>query len=179
MHAVNTVQVIFHLSNSTWISWVEHGFCGFKQLRILNSHARIVVYGFYCMPLFHSHKRRHMIKLNQWYKVELINDTQFNQWYTIESMIYSWIKVDQFNQWYIVESRIYSWINDMQLIQWYTVKSRIYSWNKDIQFYFILSSEINAYPKQIKVTSITSEMIWYQSPVIEYRIRPDNYRSCR
>ena len=32
--------------------------------------------------------------------------------------------------------------------------------------YFILSSEINAYQKQIKVISITSEMIWYQSLVI-------------
>ena len=27
-------------------------------------------------------------------------------------------------------------------------------------FYFVLSSEINAYQKQIKVISITSEMIW-------------------
>ena len=32
-------------------------------------------------------------------------------------------------------------------------------------FYFILSSEINAYQNQIKVISITSEMIWYQSLV--------------
>ena len=31
--------------------------------------------------------------------------------------------------------------------------------------YFILSSEINAYQKQIKVISVTSEMIWYQSLV--------------
>ena len=33
--------------------------------------------------------------------------------------------------------------------------------------YFILSSEINAHQKQIKVISITSEMIWYQSLVID------------
>ena len=33
--------------------------------------------------------------------------------------------------------------------------------------YFILSSEINAYQKQIKVISITSGMIWYQSLVID------------
>ena len=31
----------------------------------------------------------------------------------------------------------------------------------------ILSSEINEYQKQIKVISITSEMIWYQSLVID------------
>ena len=31
--------------------------------------------------------------------------------------------------------------------------------------YFMLSSEINAYQKQIKVISITSEVIWYQSLV--------------
>ena len=37
----------------------------------------------------------------------------------------------------------------------------------NILFYFILSSEINAYQKQIKVISITSEMIWYQSLVID------------
>ena len=36
-----------------------------------------------------------------------------------------------------------------------------------IIFYFILSSEINAYQKQIKVISIISEMIWYQSLVID------------
>ena len=30
---------------------------------------------------------------------------------------------------------------------------------KHIHFYFILSSEINAYQKQIKVISVTSEMI--------------------
>ena len=33
--------------------------------------------------------------------------------------------------------------------------------------YFILNSEINAYQKQIKVISITSEMIWYQSLVTD------------
>ena len=38
---------------------------------------------------------------------------------------------------------------------------------RTIHFYFILSSEINAYQKQIKVISITSEMIWYQSLVID------------
>ena len=37
----------------------------------------------------------------------------------------------------------------------------------DIIFYFILSSEIIAYQKQIKVISITCEMIWYQSLVID------------
>ena len=26
--------------------WFEHGFCGFKQLRVTNSHARVVVYRF-------------------------------------------------------------------------------------------------------------------------------------
>ena len=31
----------------------------------------------------------------------------------------------------------------------------------------MLSSEINAYQKQIKVISLTSEMIWYQSLVID------------
>ena len=36
-----------------------------------------------------------------------------------------------------------------------------------ISFYFILSSDINAYQKQIKVILITSEMIWYQSLVID------------
>ena len=35
-----------------------------------------------------------------------------------------------------------------------------------IYFYFILSSEFNAYQKQIKVISITSEMIWYKSLVL-------------
>ena len=34
-------------------------------------------------------------------------------------------------------------------------------------FYFILSGEINAHQKQIKVISITSEMILYQSLVID------------
>ena len=38
---------------------------------------------------------------------------------------------------------------------------------QNTKFYFILSSEINAYQKQIKVISITSEMIWYQSLVID------------
>ena len=33
--------------------------------------------------------------------------------------------------------------------------------------YLILSSEISAYQKQIKVISITSEMICYQSQVID------------
>ena len=33
--------------------------------------------------------------------------------------------------------------------------------------YFILSSEISAYQKQIEVISITSEMICYQSQVID------------
>ena len=33
--------------------------------------------------------------------------------------------------------------------------------NKNNNFYFILRSEIKAYQKQIKVISITSEMIWY------------------
>ena len=41
----------------------------------------------------------------------------------------------------------------------------VFSWN--IIPYFILSSEINAYQKQIKMISITSEMIWYQSLVID------------
>ena len=36
-----------------------------------------------------------------------------------------------------------------------------------IYIYFILSSETSAYQKQIKVISITSEMIWYQSLVID------------
>ena len=36
-----------------------------------------------------------------------------------------------------------------------------------IAFYFISSSEINAYQKQIKVISITSEMIRYQSLVMD------------
>ena len=35
------------------------------------------------------------------------------------------------------------------------------------RFYIMLSSEINAYQKQIKVISITNEMIWYQSLVID------------
>ena len=39
--------------------------------------------------------------------------------------------------------------------------------NKNRNFYSILSSEINAYQKQIKVISITSEMMWYQSLVID------------
>ena len=34
-------------------------------------------------------------------------------------------------------------------------------------FCFIISSEIDAYQKQIKVISITSEMIWYQLLVID------------
>ena len=34
-------------------------------------------------------------------------------------------------------------------------------------FYFILSSEINAYQKQINVKSITNEMICYQSQMID------------
>ena len=38
---------------------------------------------------------------------------------------------------------------------------------KIVNIYFILSSEINAYQKQIKVISITSEMIRYQSLVID------------
>ena len=36
----------------------------------------------------------------------------------------------------------------------------------DKTFYFILTSEINAYQKQIKMISITSEMILYHSLVI-------------
>ena len=34
-------------------------------------------------------------------------------------------------------------------------------------FYFILTSEINAYQQQIKMISITSEMIFYQLLVID------------
>ena len=37
--------------------------------------------------------------------------------------------------------------------------------------YFILSSEINAYQKQIKAISITSEMIRYQSLVIDISLK--------
>ena len=48
-------------SNSAWISWFEYGFWGFKQLRVTNSHARIAVYWFYCMALFHSQTQRYMI----------------------------------------------------------------------------------------------------------------------
>ena len=38
---------------------------------------------------------------------------------------------------------------------------------REIDFDFILRSEINAYTKQIKVISITSEMIGYQSLVTD------------
>ena len=44
------------------------------------------------------------------------------------------------------------------------VKKRIF------HFYFILSGEINAYQKQIKMISITSEMIWYQSLVNDFSL---------
>ena len=48
----------------------------------------------------------------------------------------------------------------MVACSWYQVAA-------DGIIYFILSSEINVYQKQIKVISITSEMIWYQSLVID------------
>ena len=40
-----------------------------------------------------------------------------------------------------------------------TMVSILYEYDLDKDYYFILSSEINAYQKQIKVISITSEMI--------------------
>ena len=33
-----------------WISWFEHGFCGFKQLRVTNPHARILYYLWLSIP---------------------------------------------------------------------------------------------------------------------------------
>ena len=53
--------------NSTWIAWLIHGFLPVKTWLLIACgtafYAIIVVYRFYCMALFHSQTRRHMINV--------------------------------------------------------------------------------------------------------------------
>ena len=64
-------------------------------------------------------------------------------------------------------------------------QNRMFNYNRNdfigefeiVTFYFILSSEINAYQKQIKVILITSEMIWY-TKTCPRGFRQDFFLSC-
>ena len=90
----------------------------------------------------------------QWYLLNMLPsfNINFDMSGCYEVMLGVCVFGHSFVRTYVLPTAVHSYVCLKVLI-------KVSEWNS---FCFILISEINAYQKQIKVISITSEMIWYQ-----------------
>ena len=106
-----------------------------------------------CFSIFTNVKSRYqfLTHAKNWYSFF----TNVKNRYQILTHVKNWYQIiTDVKNWYLIFTDINDRICNIQSL----VKDSIY---------FTLSSGINAYQKQIKVISITSEMIWYQTLVID------------